>query len=123
MIIFLYMTEITLILKMEFLALIFIIIYIGAVCVLMLFHIKLIKTFMIKSETNLYENNLFVPFFFVFFFLPLIQLTNIINILIIIIFIKYSKNKKKNTKKNGTNKLFSYKFVSLFIINVLINLI
>ena len=68
MIIFLYMTEITLILKMEFLALIFIIIYIGAVCVLMLFHIKLIKTFMIKSETNLYENNLFVPFFFIFFF-------------------------------------------------------
>lgn len=81
MIIFLYMTEITLILKMEFLALIFIIIYIGAVCVLMLFHIKLIKTFMIKSETNLYENNLFVPFFFVFFFLPIIQLTNISNIL------------------------------------------
>jgi NADH-quinone oxidoreductase subunit J len=81
MIIFLYMTEITLILKMEFLALIFIIIYIGAVCVLMLFHIKLIKTFMIKSETNLYENNLFVPFFFVFFFLPIIQLTNITNIL------------------------------------------
>lgn len=79
MIIFLYMTEITLILKMEFLALIFIIIYIGAVCVLMLFHIKLIKTFMIKSETNLYENNLFVPFFFIFLFLPLIQIVNISN--------------------------------------------
>lgn len=80
MIIFLYMTEITLILKMEFLALIFIIIYIGAVCVLMLFHIKLIKTFMIKSETNLYENNLFIPFFFIFFFLPLIQISNLSNI-------------------------------------------
>jgi NADH:ubiquinone oxidoreductase subunit 6 (subunit J) len=74
------MTEITLILKMEFLALIFIIIYIGAVCVLMLFHIKLIKTFMIKSETNLYENNLFIPFFFIFFFLPLIQISNLSNI-------------------------------------------
>lgn len=81
MIIFLYMTEITLILKMEFLALIFIIIYIGAVCVLMLFHIKLIKTFMIKSETNLYENNLFIPFFFVFFLLPIIQITNISNLI------------------------------------------
>lgn len=79
MIIFLYMTEITLILKMEFLALIFIIIYIGAVCVLMLFHIKLIKTFMIKTETNLYENNLFMPFFFIFFFLPILQVTNISN--------------------------------------------
>lgn len=77
MILFLYMTEITLILKMEFLALIFIIIYIGAVCVLMLFHIKLIKTFMIKNETNLYENNLFMPFFFIIFFLPLIQILNV----------------------------------------------
>ena len=81
MIIFLYMTEITLILKMEFLALIFIIIYIGAVCVLMLFHIKLIKTFMIKNETNLYENNLFTPFFFVIFLLPIIQISNLMNFL------------------------------------------
>jgi NADH-quinone oxidoreductase subunit J len=104
MIIFLYMTEITLILKMEFLALIFIIIYIGAVCVLMLFHIKLIKTFMIKSETNLYENNLFVPFFFVFFFLPIIQLTNITNIL----------SKSINTtllNKDITN--FSFQFLNI----------
>lgn len=81
MIMFLYMTELALLLKMDFLALIFIIIYIGAVCVLMLFHIKLIKTFMIKSEANLYENNLFIPFFFVLFCLPLIQIVNIINFL------------------------------------------
>ena len=45
MFLFIYLTELTLMLKMEFLALIFIIVYIGAVCVLMLFHIKLIKTF------------------------------------------------------------------------------
>src|SRR3990167_8242973 len=74
MIIFLYMTEITLILKLEFLALIFIIIYIGAVCVLMLFHIKLIKTFMIKNETNLYENNLFTPFLRLMLFLSYIKI-------------------------------------------------
>lgn len=86
MIMFLYMTELALLLKMDFLALIFIIIYIGAVCVLMLFHIKLIKTFMIKSEANLYENNLFIPFFFVLFCLPLIQLVNIIN------FISFNNN-------------------------------
>jgi len=86
MIMFLYMTELALLLKMDFLALIFIIIYIGAVCVLMLFHIKLIKTFMIKSEANLYENNLFIPFFFVLFCLPLIQLINIIN------FISFNNN-------------------------------
>jgi NADH-quinone oxidoreductase subunit J len=103
MIIFLYMTEITLILKMEFLALIFIIIYIGAVCVLMLFHIKLIKTFMIKSETNLYENNLFVPFFFIFFFLPIVQLFNINKIL---------TNNISNTLLNKDINVFFFQFLN-----------
>lgn len=103
MIIFLYMTEITLILKMEFLALIFIIIYIGAVCVLMLFHIKLIKTFMIKSETNLYENNLFMPFFFIFFFLPLVQLFNINKIII---------NNSSNTLLNKDINLSYFQFLN-----------
>lgn len=108
MIIFLYMTEITLILKMEFLALIFIIIYIGAVCVLMLFHIKLIKTFMIKSETNLYENNLFIPFFFVFFFLPIIQITNITNIL------------SKTTSETLLNKNIDFSFFQYLNLNIFI---
>ena len=103
MIIFLYMTEITLILKMEFLALIFIIIYIGAVCVLMLFHIKLIKTFMIKNETNLYENNLFMPFFFVIFFLPLIQISNITN------FLSATLN---NSLLNNNVDIFVFKFIN-----------
>lgn len=103
MIIFLYMTEITLILKMEFLALIFIIIYIGAVCVLMLFHIKLIKTFMIKSETNLYENNLFIPFFFIFFFLPIIQIMNVSTIL---------TNNISNTLLNKTINFSIFQFLN-----------
>lgn len=103
MIIFLYMTEITLILKMEFLALIFIIIYIGAVCVLMLFHIKLIKTFMIKNETNLYENNLFMPFFFVIFFLPLIQISNITNFL---------SSTLNNSLLNNNINFFVFKFIN-----------
>ena len=114
MIIFLYMTEITLILKMEFLALIFIIIYIGAVCVLMLFHIKLIKTFMIKSETNLYENNLFVPFFFVFFFLPLIQITNITNLI---------SNTISETLLNKNIDFSSFQFLNLNIFLKWIDLI
>nr|AUO29166.1 NADH dehydrogenase subunit 6 [Vannella simplex] len=104
MIIFLYMTEITLILKMEFLALIFIIIYIGAVCVLMLFHIKLIKTFMIKSETNLYENNLFVPFFLFFFFYQIIQLTNVSNILL---------NTTNNTLLNKNINIYFFQYLNL----------
>ena len=63
MFLFVYLTELTLMLKMEFLALIFIIVYIGAVCVLMLFHIKLIKTFVHRFD-KIDNNSLFLPFFF-----------------------------------------------------------
>lgn len=73
MFLFLYLTELTLILKMEFLALIFIIVYIGAVCVLMLFHIKLIKTFVHRFD-NTNNNSLFLPFLFISIFLPFLQI-------------------------------------------------
>lgn len=73
MFLLLYLTELTILLKMEFLALIFIIVYIGAVCVLMLFHIKLIKTFVHRFD-NLNNNYLFFPFLIVSLVLPLIQI-------------------------------------------------
>lgn len=73
MFLFLYLTELTIVLKMEFLALIFIIVYIGAVCVLMLFHIKLIKTFVHRFD-NLHSKDLFLPFLIVSIVLPLIQI-------------------------------------------------
>jgi NADH:ubiquinone oxidoreductase subunit 6 (subunit J) len=73
MFLFLYLTELTIMLKMEFLALIFIIIYIGAVCVLMLFHIKLIKTFINKFD-NINNKDLFLPLIIVSIILPLIQI-------------------------------------------------
>ena len=73
MFLFLYLTELTILLKMEFLALIFIIIYIGAVCVLMLFHIKLIKTFVHRFD-NIHNKELFFPFLIVSIILPLIQI-------------------------------------------------
>merc|ERR1712137_600950 len=63
--------------KMEFLGLIFIIVYIGAVCVLMLFHIKLIKTFVHRFE-NFRGNLLFVPFILVVFIIPLVQIMTLI---------------------------------------------
>ena len=72
MILFLYLTELTIILKMEFLALIFIIVYIGAVCVLMLFHIKLIKLFVHRYD-NINDKELFLPFLLISIILPLIQ--------------------------------------------------
>ena len=73
MFLFLYLTELTIILRMEFLALIFLIVYIGAVCVLMLFHIKLIKTFVHRFD-NIHNNSLFLPFLIVSIFLPFVQI-------------------------------------------------
>lgn len=73
MFLFLFLTELTILLKMEFLALIFIIVYIGAVCVLMLFHIKLIKTFVHRFD-NIHNKELFLPFLIVSIILPLIQI-------------------------------------------------
>lgn len=73
MFLFLYLTELTILFKMEFLALIFLIVYIGAVCVLMLFHIKLIKTFIHRYD-KINHKQLFLPFLIIGIFLPIIQI-------------------------------------------------
>lgn len=73
MFLFLYLTELTILFKFEFLGLIFIIVYIGAVCVLMLFHIKLIKFFENRFD-NLNNKELFLPLISVIFFIPLLEL-------------------------------------------------
>jgi len=78
MILFLYLTELTILLKMEFLALIFIIVYIGAVCVLMLFHIKLIKLFVHRYD-NINDKELFLPFILISIILPLMQVLTLLN--------------------------------------------
>lgn len=81
MFLFLQLTFLAIILEMDFLGLMFIIIYIGAVCVLMLFHIKLIKTFLLKT-TNIYNEHLFSCFFFVFILLPILQIKTFSNLFI-----------------------------------------
>lgn len=73
MFLFLYLTELSILFKFEFLGLIFIIVYIGAVCVLMLFHIKLIKTFSNRFD-NLNNKDLFLPLVSVIFIVPLLEL-------------------------------------------------
>ena len=72
MFLFIYLAQLTLLLKMYFLALIFIIVYIGAVCVLMLFHINLIKTFINRFD-NIHNKELNLPFIVITIVLPLIQ--------------------------------------------------
>ena len=67
MFLFLFLTELSILLKMEFLALIFLIIYVGAVCVLMLFHIKLIKTFVHRFDA-MYNKKIFFLFFQLVYF-------------------------------------------------------
>jgi len=77
MFLFLYLTELSILLQMEFLGLIFLIVYIGAVCILMLFHIKLIKIFVHKFD-NINNKELFLPFVFISILLPLFQLLTLI---------------------------------------------
>jgi len=74
---FVLLTEVAILCKLEFLGLIFVIVYIGAVCVLMLFHIKLIKTFVHRFE-NFQETRLFLPFTIIIFLIPLIQLITLL---------------------------------------------
>lgn len=73
MLIMVISSQIALALGMEFLCLIYIIIYIGAVCVLMLFHIKLLKTFVHRFD-NFYNSNYFFPVLFIAIILPLITI-------------------------------------------------
>lgn len=73
MFLFLYLTELTILLNMEFLALIFLIVYIGAVCILMLFHIKLIKTFIHRYDKT-HHKQMFLPFLIICIFLPMLQI-------------------------------------------------
>lgn len=74
---FVLLTEVAILCKLEFLGLIFVIVYIGAVCVLMLFHIKLIKTFVHRFE-NFQGNWLFLPFTIIIFLIPLLQLVTLL---------------------------------------------
>lgn len=73
MFMFLYLTQLTILFKFEFLGLIFIIVYIGAVCVLMLFHIKFIKTFSNRFDI-LNDKELFLPLISLIYFLPILEL-------------------------------------------------
>merc|ERR1712039_604644 len=73
MFLFLYLTELTILLNMEFLALIFLIVYIGAVCILMLFHIKLIKTFIHRYDKT-HHKQMFLPFLIICIFMSINKL-------------------------------------------------
>jgi NADH:ubiquinone oxidoreductase subunit 6 (subunit J) len=74
---FVLLTEVAILCKLEFLGLIFVIVYIGAVCVLMLFHIKLIKTFVHRFE-NFQESWLFLPFTIIIFLIPILQIITLL---------------------------------------------
>lgn len=80
MLLFLLLTIVSILNSMEFLALIFIIVYIGAVCVLMLFHIKLIKTFVHRFD-NINNKDIFLPFLSISLVLPLFNILILFNYL------------------------------------------
>lgn len=73
MLICIYLTQLTLFFQMEFLALSFIIIYLGAICVLILFQVKLVKLITEKNEQLFLNNTLFIPSLLIFLIIPCIQ--------------------------------------------------
>lgn len=77
MLICIYLTELALILQMEFLALSFVIIYLGAICVLILFQVKLVKLITEKNEQLFLNNTLFIPCLLIFLIIPCIQFATI----------------------------------------------
>jgi NADH:ubiquinone oxidoreductase subunit 6 (subunit J) len=77
MFICLYITELCVLLQMEFLALNFVIIYLGAICVLILFQVKLVKLLTEKNQQIFINNTLFVPCLIIFLIIPIIQFLSI----------------------------------------------
>jgi len=77
MFICLYITELCILLQMEFLALNFVIIYLGAICVLILFQVKLVKLLTEKNQQIFINNTLFVPCLIIFIIVPLMQFISI----------------------------------------------
>lgn len=77
MFICLYITELCILLQMEFLALNFVIIYLGAICVLILFQVKLVKLLTEKNQQIFINNTLFVPCLIIFIIVPIIQFLSI----------------------------------------------
>jgi NADH:ubiquinone oxidoreductase subunit 6 (subunit J) len=73
MFICLLITELCILLQMEFLALTFVIIYLGAICVLILFQVKLVKLLTEKNQKIFINNTLFVPCLIIFIIVPIIQ--------------------------------------------------
>jgi NADH-ubiquinone oxidoreductase chain 6 len=55
----------------------FIIIYLGAICVLILFQVKLVRLLTEKNSEIFISNTLFIPFLLIFFIIPIIQFFSI----------------------------------------------
>lgn len=77
MFICLSITELCILLQMEFLALNFVIIYLGAICVLILFQVKLVRLLTEKNQQIFINNTLFVPCLIIFVIIPIIQFLSI----------------------------------------------
>lgn len=77
MFICLYITELCILLQMEFLALNFVIIYLGAICVLILFQVKLVRLLTEKNQQIFINNTLFIPCLIIFIIIPIIQFLSI----------------------------------------------
>lgn len=59
----------------------FIIIYLGAICVLILFQAKLVRLLTEKNQQIFLNNIIFIPCLFIFLIIPLIQMLTIYHLL------------------------------------------
>jgi NADH-ubiquinone oxidoreductase chain 6 len=101
----------------------FIIIYLGAICVLILFQVKLVRLLTEKNQKIYINNTLFIPFLFIFFIIPIIQFFSIyylyfisLNDILLISNIN-SQNFLYNNWINQLNLLDTLKIIGLYIYN------
>lgn len=80
----------------------FIIIYLGAICVLILFQAKLVRLLTEKNPNVFISNELFVPCLIIFIILPIIEFFSIYFLLI------NNSNEFMITSNIDVNQLFSY---------------
>jgi NADH-ubiquinone oxidoreductase chain 6 len=101
----------------------FIIIYLGAICVLILFQVKLVRLLTEKNQQIYINNTLFIPFLLIFFIIPLIQFFSIyylyfisFNEILLTLPIN-SQNFLYYSWINNLNMLDTLKIIGLYIYN------
>lgn len=77
--IFLFYAQFCVLLDYTFLGIVLVLVYIGAVCVLMLFHVKLMQTFLSRIKEDIRDKYVYIPFLCAIFIIPVIVMFDILS--------------------------------------------